>query len=695
MSLSVYLTSNPHRHDLVGLLSAAASRHHIAELHAHLTTSNFLADTYLHSLLVSLYAGYGSLDSATAVLLSLPLAVASAGEYQHPASPAACTAVLSRLSRSPCSADALFLFSRLRRLGLLRHANSFTFSAVLPACRHPSSGSQLHSLSLKHGVSDDLFVSSALADMYAKSSDMDSSQQVFDEMPSRNLVSCNTLIVGYLHNRLFHKAILAFSELLLPLAKPDQVSFSSALSACAYSSELSAGRAVHSLVVKSLSDSLAYVKNSLINMYTKCGRVDDACKLFNKTSEKDAVAWNIMAVACIEKEHFEEAVGFFLFMRTVSIDPDEASFSTVLHATASLAELLLGAEIHCQVVKLGFTENRCISSSLITMYSKCGSLEDAQVAFADAKHHLNVVSWTAMIAGLQQHGHADRVLQLFDEMLAAGLEPDSITFVCVLSACSHAGLIEKGFMYFASMSRDHRKIPANEHYACMVDMLGRAGRLDEARLFIEEMTVTPDASVWGALLGACRNRQNLEMGIEIASKLFQIEPHNPGNYVLLSNLYLSLGKMKEADEVRKLMSINGVKKETSCSWVAARHTTFVFTVHDRSHARTEEIYEMLEKMEKLVKEKGYVADTSFALNDVEGYKETGLWYHSERIALAFGLISLGEGVRIRINKNLRTCGDCHTVMKLVSEIFRRKITLRDAKRFHNFEDGSCSCKDYW
>lgn len=534
--------------------------------------------------------------------------------------------------------------------------------------------------------------------MYAKSSDMDSAKQVLDEMPRQNIVSWNALIVGYSHNRLFHKAILAFRELLQfadSSLRPDQVTFSGVLSACANAGELSFGFGAHSMIVKTVLDSLTYVNNSLISMYSKCGRLDDARKLFDKVRDKDAVGWNIMIAGFVEKEQFEEACGLFMDMRSLGIEPDEASFSTVLHASSKQAELVLGAEIHCQVVKFGFAENRCISSSLITMYSKCGSVEEAQLIFADTKDQLNVVSWTAMIAAWQQQGLGDRVLQLFDQMVEAGVQPDYITFVCVLSACSHGGLVEKGFKYFNSMSQDHKTAPGNEHYACMVDMLGRAGRLDDAKQFIDEMPVKPDASVWGALLGSCRNRGNLELGKEVAYRLFEIEPRNPGNYVLLSNLYAAHGRMKEANEVRRLMRINGVKKETSCSWIDVRNKTYVFTVHDQSHERTQEIYEMLSRLEDLVKEKGYVADTLCAVNDVEEYKEHGLWHHSERLALAFGLITLPEAAPIRIKKNLRTCGDCHTVMKLVSGIFQRLIILRDINRFHQFVGGSCSCKDYW
>ncbi|XP_010240804.2 PREDICTED: pentatricopeptide repeat-containing protein At2g22070-like [Nelumbo nucifera] len=534
-----------------------------------------------------------------------------------------------------------------------------------------------------------------MIDMYAKCSNMDSAEKVFDEMPERNLVSWNAMIVGFSHNKIFDRAIDVFKEVLRDKSvSPDQVSFSSVLSACANVGSLDFGRQVHGVVVKHGLMHLAYVKNSLVDMYNKCGCFQDSIQLFGSIPDRDVVTWNVMAMGCVQNDRFEEACNYFWVMRREGISPDEASFSTALHASANLAALDQGTLIHDQIIKTGYMKNTCVGSSLITMYAKCGSLIDAHRVFEEIEDR-NVVCWTAMIAACQQHGCGGSVIELFEEMLAEGIKPDYITFVCVLSACSHTGRVEEGFGYFESMGRVHGMKPGPEHYACMVDMLGRSGRLDEAKRFIESMPIRPDPSVWGALLGACRNYGYLDMGKEVAEKLFEMEPNNPGNYVLLSNIYTHYGKLEEAKEIRRLMGINGARKEPGCSWIDIKNTTHVFTVHDKSHSRTDEIYEMLSKMIELVKKKGYVAETQFAVNDVESYKEQSLWYHSEKLALAFGLLSLPAGAPIRIKKNLRTCGDCHTVMKLASEIFEREIVVRDINRFHRFVSGSCSCGDYW
>ncbi|ONK67664.1 uncharacterized protein A4U43_C05F2450 [Asparagus officinalis] len=525
---------------------------------------------------------------------------------------------------------------------------------------------------------------------------MASAEKVFDEMPVRNLVSWNSLVAGFVRNRIYGKAIMTFRGLLLDgEVGLDQVSLSSVLSACANSGELGFGRQVHARGVKAGADGLAYVENALIDMYLKCRCTEEARVLFESMEERDVVSWNIVMMGSVQNEHYEEVCKCFSAMRRDGIRADIASFSTVLQALWCIASWGQGATIHAQIVKAGYAMHCSIGSPLITMYAKCGSLADAYRYFEEINNNLSVVSWTAMIAAYQQHGHGDRATELFNEMLEKGIEPDYITFICVLSACSHKGLIDQGFRYFDSMSKIYNIVAGHEHYACIVDMLGRAGKLEEAKKFVDNMPIKPDASVWGALLGACSNRGELEMGEKVAQKLFEIEPDNSGNYVLLSNMYAYHGKLEEAKEVRRLMGCKGVRKETGCSWIDVKNKTYIFVVQDRSHSRTKEIYAMLRKLEDLVKEKGYVADTRFAVNDVDGYKEQGLWYHSERLALAFGLISLPADAPIRIKKNLRTCVDCHGVMKLVSGILQREIVIRDINRFHRFAHGSCSCGDYW
>ncbi|KAJ4968564.1 hypothetical protein NE237_015265 [Protea cynaroides] len=672
------------------LLNAACETQDIryaTQIHAQIITNNYTSFAFLLNNLLNTYAKCGHLHRT---LLT----------FSHTHNDAkniiTWTSLITQFSRRHKSFQALSLFNQMRTTGIL--PNHFTFSAILSACAHTSilaHGQQIHSLIHKHGFITDIFVASAIIDMYAKCSNVDSAKTAFDEMPHRNIVSWNAMVVGFSQNKAHEQAIGLFMEVIKDKwVIPDEVSFSSVLSSCADMGCLDLGRQVHTLVVKHGLLLRPYVKNSLVDMYSKSGCFGDAIGLFKTMAATDVVTWNVMAMGWAQNDCFEEACNYFWIMRGEGISPDEASFSTALYASASLAALDQGTAIHDQIVKTGFMGNTCVQSSLITMYAKCGSLFAAHRVFKEIEER-NVVCWTAMITAYQQHGRGDQVIELFEEMLAQGIKPDHITFVSVLSACSHTGRVEQGFGYFNSMSFVHGMKPGPEHYACIVDMLGRAGQLNEAKRFIESMPVKPDPSVWGALLGACRNHGDLEMGKQVAETLFEVEPSNPGNYVLLANIYMRHGRLEEANEIRRLMGVNGVRKEPGCSWIEIKNTTYVFKVHDRSHSQTDHIYKMLSKLAELVKEKGYVAEYQYAVNDAEEFKEKSLWYHSEKLALAFGLLTLPMGAPIRIKKNLRTCGDCHTVMKYVSDIFQREIIVRDVNRFHRFVGGFCSCGDYW
>ena len=657
------------------------------QIHTQIITNNYTFLPFLFNNLINFYATCGCLNQAL-LLFSIT--------HHHFKTIVTWTSLIAHLSRFNMPLQALSFFKQMRGFGL--YPNQFTFSAVLSASAATMiilHGQQLHSLIHKHGFDGNVFVSSALVDMYAKCADMLSAEKVFGQMPERNIVSWNSMIVGFLHNNFYDRAVGVLKDVLREKTViPNEVGVTSALSACAKMGASDSGRQVHGVGVKYGLVPLTTVKNSLMDMYFKCRVFDEGIKMFQCVGDRDVVTWNVLVMGCVQNDKFEEACNHFWVMRREGILPDEASFSTVLQSSGSLAALHQGTAIHDQIIKLGYVKNTRVLGPLITMYAKCGSLVDAYRVFEGIVDH-NVISWTAMISAYRLHGCANQVIELFEHMLSEGIQPSHVTFVCVLSACSHTGRVEEGLAYFNSMKKIYDINPGPEHYACMVDLLGRAGRLYEANRFIESMPMKPTPSVLGALLGACRKHGDLKMGREVAERLFQMEPHNPGNYVLLYNMYTRNGRLEEANDVRRLMGVNGIRKEPGCSWIDVKNLTFVFTSHDRSHSSTGEIYKMLEKMEKLMKKKGYVAETKLVTNSSDENEERGLWYHSEKLALAFGLLTLPTDSPIRIKKNLRTCDHCHTVMKLASKIFDREIIIRDINRFHQFADGFCSCGDYW
>eukprot|EP01018_Ginkgo_biloba_P025502 Gb_26010 [translate_table: standard] len=520
-------------------------------------------------------------------------------------------------------------------------------------------------------------------------------RQLFDKMPERDVVSWNAIIAGYGQNEHSEETLRLFCQMQHAGMKPNQFSFASALSTCGHLSAAEEGKQVHAYIIKVGFEFNVILINSMLDMYSKCKNMDYARKLFDKIPERDVISWTAMAAGYAQNGHGEQALKLFSQMQCAAIKPDVIIFPIIISASASLAALEQGKQVHVYIVKNGTESNVFVSSALVNMYAKCGIIKDADKVF-EKMDERNVVSWNTMISGYAQNGYAKEAIQLFEQMIRTSMNPNYVTFIAVISACCHAGLVDEGCCYFNSMINDHCIAPRADHYACMVDLLGRAGRLNEAEILIDNMPFEPDAIIWGALLSACRIYGNVELGKRAAKQLFKLEPQCAGPYVLLSNIYASAGRWDDVTEVRNMMKDKGVKKEPGCSWIEAGNKVHTFLAEDRSHPQTEEIYATLEELAGKMKETGYVPDTNFVLHDVhEEHKENSLCYHSEKLAIAFGLINIPPGLPIRIIKNLRVCGDCHTAIKFISKIVQREMVVRDANRFHHFEDGLCSCGDYW
>lgn len=342
---------------------------------------------------------------------------------------------------------------------------------------------------------------------------------------------------------------------------------------------------------------------------------------------------------------------------------------------------------------MGLEENVFVGTSIINMYSKCGRVEMAREAF-DFMKEKNVKSWTAMITGYGMHGQATKALEVFYMMISAGFKPNYVTLLSVLTACSHAGLLKEGWHLFNSMNYEFGVEPRVEHYACMVDLLGHAGCLNEAYDLIKRMKVRPDSVIWGSLLGACRIHKNVELGEISAKRLFELDPINYGYCVLLLNIYADAGRWEDTERLRVLMKDGGLVKPPGFSLVELHGRVHVFLIGDREHPDHEKIYKYLEKLTMKLQDFGYISNKTSVLHDInEEEKEMALRVHSEKLAVAFGIMNSAPGTAIQVVKNLRVCGDCHTVLKLISKSVNREIVIRDSKRFHHFRDGLCSCGD--
>ncbi|XP_057840840.2 putative pentatricopeptide repeat-containing protein At5g09950 [Cryptomeria japonica] len=679
---------NPNYNSFAIVLSACANIEALfqgTQIHAHAVKTGFESDVSLGNGLVNMYAKCRNIEAARREFdLMSQLDLIS------------WNAIICGYTQNETHDEAVKLFTVLLQDGL--KPDCVTLISVLSSCANLNSleiGKQIHAFVFTCGLELNVSVGNALITSYAKCRSIVQSRQVFERMNKKDLVSWNAIIGGYAQNELTSEAIELFQYMQKTNVPMNDVTFVSILSVLICPETLDFGKEIHSHVICSGFEKDICVKNSLVTMYAKSGRMEEASKMFNKMEKPDLVSWNTMISGYALNEHSEEALNFVCKMQEKGLKLDHFTFATVLRACASVAALENGEEIHGNIIRAGFDSDIVVGSALVDMYAKCGSIEGARSVF-DKMAVRNDVSWNAMISGYARHGDAKEALQHFDLMQMEGLKPSHITFVGVLSACSHAGLVDKGRKYFVSMNSIYGVAPKLEHYACIVDLLGRAGSLVEAEDFINRMPVQPNAFIWRTLLGACRVYGNMEIGKRAADCLLNLEPQDSATYVLLSNIYASAGKWDDAIKVRTMMKGRRVKKDPGWSWIKLKSEVHGFLVGDSSHPQTEEIYAKLASLSEQMKEIGYIPNTNFTLHDVEQeQKEHFLSYHSEKLAIAYGLICTPAGVPIRVIKNLRVCGDCHSAIKLISKIEGRKIVVRDSNRYHHFINGLCSCGDYW
>jgi len=440
------------------------------------------------------------------------------------------------------------------------------------------------------------------------------------------------------------------------------------------------------------------MKNALISMYGKCGSLEDAHQIFQqmRTNQRNQITWNAMISAYGQHGQAKEVFKLFEMMKQEGIEPDEFTWIILMTACANVGAFELGKKLHQELVECGIKMSVDMKNALISMYGKCGSLEDAHQIFQQMRtNQRDQITWNAMISAYGQHGQVKEAFRLFHEMQNEGITPDGVTFSAVLNACSHGGFVEEALACFDSMKSRFNVTPSVMHQTSVVDVLGRAKRLDEAEEFIRKMD-KPDVVTWTTLLGACRVHGDLERAKRVAESGLRLDPQCSSIYVLLSNIYQAAGHFTDAEQVRNMMKENQVKKIPGQSWIEIDGQVHSFVVNDQTHPRTPDIYSELESLSAEMTQAGYVPDMSFVLHDIKDEeKEHLLCSHSEKLAIAFGLISTLPGSCLVIVKNLRLCGDCHSSTKFISKIRHREIIVRDAHRFHHFKDGECSCQDYF
>ncbi|TYG61427.1 hypothetical protein ES288_D07G147400v1 [Gossypium darwinii] len=479
------------------------------------------------------------------------------------------------------------------------YPDTYTIPYVLKSCAQSHAlegGQQIHAHSIKFGLSSNVYVLNTLMRLYAVCGFTHSVKKLFDGSPERDLVSWTTLIQAFVKMGFAKQAIQAYFDMCRANLRPDKRTLVVILSACSRLGDLSLGTRIHENICD-IHDiySDVFVGNALVDMYMKCGDADSARKLFDKMPVKNVVSWNSMISGLVQQGQFKEALHVFHDMQRIGLRPDSVTLVAVLNACSNLGKLELGKWVHAYIDKNQIKADGFVGNALVDMYAKCGNAEQAFGVFQGMECK-DVFSYTAMIVGFAMNGEAERALDIFAEMPMVGIKPDEVTFVGVLSACSHAGMVEEGWRHFEDMSRVYNLEPQTEHYGCMVDLLGRAGLISEAEVFIANMPIEPDAFVWGALLGACSIHGKVELGEAIMKKLVAIEPVRDGAYILMSNIYSSANRWKDALKLRKAMKERKMKKAPGCSLIEINGVVHEFRKGDKSHPRNEELRKVLGEM---------------------------------------------------------------------------------------------------
>ncbi|XP_043723929.1 pentatricopeptide repeat-containing protein At1g71420 [Telopea speciosissima] len=683
-----YAINIPHSQAYATLLQGCA-RHRCLDqgraLHHHMLAHNHEPDLFVTNHLINFYAKCGCLDVARQLFDQMP--------HRNLVS---WTALITGYSQHDRPEDCFQLFSYM----LAHHRpTEFAFASVLGSC-DCIRGRQVHALVLKTSFDAYVYVANALITMYSKSLYSDDAWVIFQTMSTRSLITWNSMLAGFQLCGHGAQSLDLFSRMHCDGIGFDRATFLSVISSlCSEGNDVVLGLEhcyqLHCLASKTGFVSQVEVATALMIAYSKLGGDASECyRLFTETSDcQDVVSWTGIITSCAEQKP-EQALLLFSQLRWEGLNPDCYTFSAVIKACACLATEQLGSAVHAQVVKAGFEEDTVLANALIHAYARCGSICWSEQVFNRIEFP-DTVSWNSIFKAYALHGKAVEALQLFEQM---NVQPDAATFVALLTACSHAGLVDEGTKIFDMMVQNYRIYPQRDHFACMVDILGRAGHLLEAEALIYRMPMEPDSVIWSALLGACRKHREPKMAELAGRKLMELDPKNSLGYVLMSNIYSSEGCFHNAAFIRKEMKGCRVRKEPGLSWIEIENQVHEFACGGQRHPQREAICAELEVLVGQLKEMGYVPETNSALHDIgEEHKEELLFCHSEKLALAFVVMNSGRSdwKTIRIMKNIRICLDCHNFMKLASDLLQREILVRDSNRFHHFRDGLCSCSDYW
>ncbi|XP_057974211.1 pentatricopeptide repeat-containing protein At3g24000, mitochondrial-like [Malania oleifera] len=666
---------------------------HIA--HAHMIKTGAHEDFYLMTFLVNVYGKCGAMGDARKVFDKLPRR-----------NVVTWTALMTGYVHNLQPELALRVFLEMIEAGA--YPTNYTLGCVFSACSSlclAELGEQIHAYAIKYHIEFDRSVGSSICSMYSKCGSLESVVKAFRRVEEKDVISWTAAICACVDNGVAAMGLRFFTEMLSEGVEPNEFTLTGALSSCCMMRAFGVGEQVHSLCVKLGYESNPRITNSIMYLYLKFGLIKDARRLFDQVESASLVAWNTMIAGHAQmmdlaKDDLSahnsgtEALNIFLKLNQSGIKPDLFTLSSILTICSGLAALEQGEQVHALTIKTGFLSDVVVGTALINMYNKCGSIERANQAFVEMPTR-TLVSWTSMITGFAQHGQSQQALQLFEDMRRAGVRPNKITFVGVLSACSHAGMVDEAMSYFEMIKAEYKIKPVMEHFACLIDMFVRLGQLEEAFDFIKKMNFEPNKFIWSILVAGCKSHGKLELGFYAAEQLLKLKLNDTETYLLLLKMYVSAGRWKDVAKVRKMKKEEKLGKLRDWSWIRFKDKVHSFKPDDRSHPHSEKMYELLEDLLNKSKSLGYESLGSIEVTDEDSDEETSsAVYHSEQLAVAFGLLNMPSAVPLRIIKSIAMCKDCHSFIKFVSLLTSREIIIRDSKRLHKFINGPCSCGDF-
>ncbi|KAK8956847.1 Pentatricopeptide repeat-containing protein [Platanthera zijinensis] len=663
----------------LSILQSCAYFGHFLQIHAQIVRHHLAGDPFIVSKLIEFCSSspHGSLPYARKLF----------NVVRHP-NVFSWNTLIRGHACSPNPIAALNLLRNMLATDIVPNFHTYPF--VLKACTRLSAlkqGEQIHGFILKSGADSDVFSLNGLIRMYCACGQLELGQKVFHTSHARDVVSWNSMLSGCINCGLLECARNLFDRM------PERgiVSWNAMINGYVKFGYVESARKLF----EGMPERNVETWNTLIAGYAKCGQLNMARKLFEEMPVRNVVTWSAMISAYAQGEQPTNALKLFEEMKTAGAWPNYAATVSLLSSCSQLGALHMGRKVHLYIERNKMEMDSVIRTALIDMYSKCGCIDKAFKIFSALPHN-DVFSWSAIIGGLAVNGQVWKALDLFNMMEEDGVRPNEVTFVGVLCACSHGGLVDLAKQYFYSMRSIYGIEPQIEHYGCMLDALGRAGLLQEAEALVQSIPGVIYPDLWVTLLGASWIHGDLKVAEMTVERLSGLKPNDGGIYVILSNIYAVKGMWNRAREVRILMKSKGLKKEPSRSMIEVCGKIHEFFVGDQSHPETPKIFEKLNEICVRIRIEGYEENTRAVLFDIENEeKENVVTHHSEKLAIAFALIYMCGEEAIRVVKNIRVCEDCHTFAKHVSKVFEREIILRDRNVFHYFRGGSCSCGDYW